>query len=32
VFDRYYRSIAHRTCSRCGHVNPAPARYSGEAA
>jgi 3-hydroxyanthranilate 3,4-dioxygenase len=32
VFDRYYRSLAHRTCGQCGHVNPAPARYSGEAA
>jgi len=28
VFDRYYRSIAHRTCAQCGHVNQAPARYA----
>ena len=27
VFDRFYGSRAKRTCSRCGHVNPAPARY-----
>ncbi|MBL8300314.1 MAG: 3-hydroxyanthranilate 3,4-dioxygenase [Rhodanobacteraceae bacterium] len=27
VFDRYYGSIAARTCSACGHLNPAPARY-----
>ena len=32
VFDRYYRSLANRSCGQCGHVNPAPARYSGEAA
>ena len=27
VFDRFYGSRAHRTCGRCGHLNPAPARY-----
>lgn len=27
VFDRFYRSIEHRTCGACGHLNPAPARY-----
>jgi len=27
VFDRYYRSRAHRTCKACGHFNAAPARY-----
>jgi 3-hydroxyanthranilate 3,4-dioxygenase len=27
VFDRFYRSEAHRTCDSCGHVNPRPARY-----
>lgn len=27
VFERYYRSIEHRTCRSCGHVNPAPAKY-----
>lgn len=32
VFDRYYTSLAHRRCGRCGHVNGAPARYAGRAA
>lgn len=27
VFDRFYGSKQARTCSECGHVNPAPARY-----
>ena len=27
VFDRFYRSIDHRTCTACGHANPAPAKY-----
>ena len=27
VFDRFYGSLEARTCSACGHVNPAPARY-----
>ena len=27
VFDRFYRSKAHRTCKDCGHLNPAPERY-----
>jgi len=27
VFDRFYRSREHRTCSNCGHFNPAPAAY-----
>jgi 3-hydroxyanthranilate 3,4-dioxygenase len=27
VFDHFYRSIEHRTCRSCGHVNPAPAKY-----
>ena len=27
VFDRFYGSHAHRTCTACGHLNPAPARY-----
>jgi 3-hydroxyanthranilate 3,4-dioxygenase len=27
VFERFYRSHAHRTCTSCGHLNPAPARY-----
>jgi 3-hydroxyanthranilate 3,4-dioxygenase len=27
VFDRFYSSIERRTCSACGHLNPAPARY-----
>jgi len=28
VFDRFYGSTEHRTCDSCGHLNPAPARYS----
>jgi 3-hydroxyanthranilate 3,4-dioxygenase len=28
VFERYYRSHAHRSCGACGHLNPAPARYA----
>jgi len=28
VFERYYRSLAARTCAACGHVNPAPAKYA----
>jgi 3-hydroxyanthranilate 3,4-dioxygenase len=28
VFERYYRSTAHRTCAACGHLNPAPARFA----
>ncbi len=27
VFDRFYSSIERRTCSECGHLNPAPGRY-----
>lgn len=27
VFDRFYASIDRRTCSKCGHLNPAPPRY-----
>ncbi len=27
VFDRFYSSAEHRTCSQCGYLNPAPARY-----
>ncbi|HEU0151890.1 MAG TPA: 3-hydroxyanthranilate 3,4-dioxygenase [Arenimonas sp.] len=27
VFDRFYRSRTHRSCTACGHLNPAPARY-----
>lgn len=30
VFKRFYTSLAHRTCNACGHLNPAPARYSAE--
>lgn len=25
VFERFYRSNTHRTCTACGHLNPAPA-------
>ena len=27
VFDSFYTSIERRTCTACGHLNPAPARY-----
>ncbi|MGX5731177.1 3-hydroxyanthranilate 3,4-dioxygenase [Pseudoxanthomonas beigongshangi] len=27
VFDRFYSSRAHRTCTQCGHLNPAPGKY-----
>ncbi len=27
VFNRFYASIPHRTCSSCGQVHPAPDRY-----
>ena len=26
VFERYYRSVEHRTCRACGHLNPAPSK------
>jgi len=28
VFEHFYRSIERRTCSQCGCLNPAPARYA----
>ena len=28
VFERFYRSIEHRTCDACGQLNPAPAKYA----
>ncbi|KQZ57708.1 MULTISPECIES: 3-hydroxyanthranilate 3,4-dioxygenase [unclassified Lysobacter] len=28
VFDRFYASTEHRSCKQCGHLNPAPARYT----
>jgi 3-hydroxyanthranilate 3,4-dioxygenase len=28
VFDRFYGSRDARTCTACGHFNPAPARYA----
>ena len=28
VFDRFYRSVERRTCQACGHLNPAPGRYT----
>jgi len=28
VFDRFYASREHRSCTQCGHLNPAPARYA----
>jgi 3-hydroxyanthranilate 3,4-dioxygenase len=27
VFDRFYASLEKRTCTACGHLNPAPDRY-----
>ena len=27
VFDRFYASREHRTCSQCGLLNPAPPKY-----
>lgn len=27
VFDRFYGSVAARTCDACGHLNSAPAKY-----
>jgi len=27
IFERFYRSHTHRTCTQCGHLNPAPAKY-----
>jgi 3-hydroxyanthranilate 3,4-dioxygenase len=27
VFERFYQSHERRTCSACGHLHPAPARY-----
>ena len=27
VFERFYRSLEHRTCRACGHLNPAPAHF-----
>jgi 3-hydroxyanthranilate 3,4-dioxygenase len=32
VFDRFYASRGRRTCSECGHLNPAPARYEAAGA
>ena len=26
VFERFYRSLEHRTCRACGHLNPAPSK------
>ena len=30
VFERFYRSRELRTCTACGHLNPAPAKYDAE--
>lgn len=27
VFERFYASREHRTCTQCGHLNPAPDKY-----
>lgn len=32
VFDRFYRSDAHRTCAHCGALHPRPARYKHDEA
>lgn len=32
VFERFYRSIDARTCSACGHLNPAPEKFSADPA
>jgi len=32
VFERFYRSRKLRTCSSCGHLNPAPANYDAASA
>ncbi len=29
VFERFYRSEKLRTCVACGHLNPAPQKYTG---
>ena len=28
VFERFYRSSDARTCASCGHLNPAPEKYT----
>ncbi|MGI8560861.1 MAG: 3-hydroxyanthranilate 3,4-dioxygenase [Luteimonas sp.] len=28
VFDRFYASTEHRSCDNCGHLNPAPSKYT----
>ncbi len=30
VFEKFYRSKEHRRCDQCGHMNPAPAKYTVE--
>jgi hypothetical protein len=30
AYREYYGSVDHRTCTACGHVNPAPADLSFE--
>ena len=30
VFERFYRSVEKRTCTSCGFVNPAPAKYADD--
>lgn len=31
IFERFYRSHALRTCTSCGHLNSAPAKYDAPA-
>lgn len=28
VFERFYRSLEHRSCARCGAIHPAPPRFA----
>ena len=31
VFERFYRSIEHRTCGNCGAIHPRPAHFEDDA-
>ena len=28
IFDRFFGSLEHRSCNNCGHLNPAPEKYT----
>ncbi len=30
VFERFYRSMEHRTCGDCGHLNPRPSCFADD--